>query len=109
MDERARQRLQDILDANEELQEALAGLTPATFAKTREKQRVTERLLEVAGEAATHVPDEAIAHIEGDWSGLRRMRILLAHAYHPVDAGRLWPAATVSLPQLAKQIRDALG
>lgn len=109
MDERVRQRLQDILDFSDELQASLKGSTMARFQSDREKQRVAERLLEIAGEAATHVPDDVAGQIEGNWDGLRKMRIVLAHAYPRVDAGRIWHAATVSLPALAEGIRATTG
>jgi uncharacterized protein with HEPN domain len=108
LDERTRQRLQDIVEFDEELRQALSGTTSSQFAGDRQKQRVAERLLEIAGEAAVHVPEEDAAAIGGNWDGLRRMRILLAHAYHRTDVARLFHAATVSLPDLAVAVRKHL-
>lgn len=106
--ERDRQRIDDLLAAADELAESLQGLTKARFVKDRDKQRVAERLLEIAGEAATHVGDGTADGIDVPWRDLRRLRILLAHAYHRVDPGELWIAATVSLPRFAQKLRSAL-
>lgn len=108
LDERTRQRLQDILDFDVELKGSLADCSAEEFANDRGMQRIAERLLEIAGEAAAHIPDETWETIGGNWEGLQRMRILLAHAYHRVDVGRLWHAASVSLPGLADAIRAHL-
>ncbi len=108
MDERARQRLQDILDVADELAETLEGTTKASFARNKGLQRIAERLLEIAGEAATHVPDAVAKTIVADWTGLRGLRVILAHAYHRVDVATLWTAAVDHLPRLAQAVRKAL-
>lgn len=108
LDERARQRLQDILDANEELHQSLRGYDEGRFASERGIQRIAERLLEIAGEAATHVPEDVTEMIHADWSGLRAMRIILAHAYRRVDSQILWDSATRSLPAFARAVREVL-
>lgn len=107
--DRSRDRLQDILDLAGELADHLQGATQASFRRHRGLQRIAERILEICGEAANAVPDEVLATMEADWAGLRRMRILLAHAYHRVDPDQLWVAATKDLPAVAKAIRKALG
>lgn len=107
MDESVTDRLQDILDVCDELTGSLAGMTLVSFAKDRDKQRVAERLLEIAGEAANNLPDAILESIPGDWANLRKLRLLLAHAYHRVELQPLWEAATTSLPRLGKAIRDA--
>lgn len=109
MDERTRQRLQDIVDVADELAGELAGMTLASFRHAKGKQRIAERLLELAGEAANHVPNEVRDAIAVNWEGLRGMRVLLAHAYHRVEPGELWAAATKSLPPFAVRIRAFLG
>lgn len=109
MDERTRQRLKDILEVADELAGELAGMTLAAFRQAKGKQRIAERLLEVAGEAANHVPREVRDEIAVNWDGLRSLRVLLAHAYHRVDPGELWVAATKALPPFAARIRAFLG
>ena len=107
MDERTSDRLLDILEVADELAQVLSGCTAEDFAADKVKQRVAERLLEIAGEAASGLRDDAVAAISADWGRLRKMRDLLAHAYHRVEVQPLWQAATKSLPTLAQAIRDA--
>ena len=95
--------------ANDELADHLKGRTRAQFLRDKGLQRIAERLLEVAGEAAIHVPDDVADRIEIDWTGLRAMRIVLAHAYHRIDPQALWTAATIELPRLAKTLRSHAG
>ncbi|MHB1261274.1 MAG: HepT-like ribonuclease domain-containing protein [Thermoplasmatota archaeon] len=104
MDEAAESRLQDILEVAKELAAHLHGLRKAEFLADRGLQRIAERLLEIAGEAATHVPDEVADGIDADWESLRAMRIVLAHAYHRIDLDLLWSAANVSLPRFAAAV-----
>jgi uncharacterized protein with HEPN domain len=107
LDERTEERLLDILEFADELAAAIAGMDYARFKKDRLKRRVAERLLEIAGEAATYVPDEAVVGPLASWVGIRKMRIVLAHAYGSVDDRLLWEAASISLPALASTIRAA--
>jgi len=108
LDERARERLQDILDVAQELAGHLAGRDRASFLADRGLQRITERLLEIAGEAATHVPDDVADGIGAGWKDLRGMRVLLAHAYHRILPERLWNATTRDLPRLAAAVQAHL-
>jgi uncharacterized protein with HEPN domain len=65
-----------------------------------------ERIIEVAGEAATQL-DEATReqYPQVKWRELIGTRVVLAHAYHRVDLDLLWDIASQELPKLA----DALG
>ena len=108
MDELTRGRLQDILDVADELAGHLRGRDRAAFAADRGLQRIAERLLEIAGEAANHVPDEIAKGIEADWRNLRGMRVLLAHAYRRIAVDRLWNAATIALPRFAAAVAASL-
>jgi uncharacterized protein with HEPN domain len=105
LDEEIRGRLQDILDVETELTNHLRGATRSSFRGSKLLQRVAERLLEIAGEAANHVPPEVTEGIDAGWRALRSMRVLLAHAYHRVDVDILWTAATADLPRFADTVR----
>ncbi|HJQ93321.1 MAG TPA: HepT-like ribonuclease domain-containing protein [Candidatus Thermoplasmatota archaeon] len=104
LDDVAESRLRDILEVAQELAGHLEGRSKAAFRADRGLQRVTERLVEIAGEAATHVPDEVAGAIEADWQGIRAMRVVLAHAYHRIDLDILWEAASRSLPRFASAV-----
>lgn len=91
-----------------ELAGHLRGVSREEFISTKAHQRVAERLLEIAGEAATNIEDGILDDIEADWEGIRAMRVLLAHAYRKVDPGPLWEAAKRDLPRLAGAVREFL-
>ncbi|HUR25767.1 MAG TPA: HepT-like ribonuclease domain-containing protein [Candidatus Thermoplasmatota archaeon] len=96
--------MQDILDVAAELAAHLEGRTKADFLKDRGVQRIAERLVEIAGEAANNVSEEVAETIAANWRGLRAMRILLAHAYRRIDLEILWNAASKDLPRLAASV-----
>lgn len=65
-----------------------------------------ERIVEIAGEAATQIDDETrAAHPAVAWRELAATRTILAHTYHRVDRDLLWDIAERDLPSVA----DALG
>lgn len=108
MDDDVWQRLQDIVDVAAELDGHLQGLNQEEFTRDRGAQRIAERLLEIAGEAASNVDDDVLQEIPADWASLKAMRVVLAHAYHRIKPDRLWTSATVSLPRLAAAVQAYL-
>jgi uncharacterized protein with HEPN domain len=71
-------------------------------------QPAVERLLEVIGESANAMTAVGRATVAGAaWDDVRRLRILLAHHYHRVDADQVWSIATTDVPALAESIRTA--
>ena len=64
-----------------------------------------ERIIEVAGEAATRLDEATRARFPTvDWQGLMGARVLLAHAYHRVLFDRLWQIAVEEMPKLAEAL-----
>lgn len=108
MDDADRDRLLDIVEHAAELAGDLDGVTRDRFLADQKLRRVAERLLEICGEAANNLSDHARRAIDADWRGLRRMRVILAHAYPRVDPEALWDAAKRSLPALAAAVRAHL-
>lgn len=65
-----------------------------------------ERLIELVGEASSHLSDEYKTSLPTvAWKEIAGMRVVLAHAYHRVDFEVVWAAATVSVPDLVMQIK----
>lgn len=65
-----------------------------------------ERLIELIGEASSHLSDEYKDSLPAvAWKEIAGMRVLLAHAYHRIDFVVVWAAATVSVPDLVMQIK----
>ena len=108
MDERDADLFRDILEHGEELAGYLSGVPLTKFRSDRMLQLVTERLLEIVGEAATGLSDDARAAVPYDWRAVRGLRNILAHQYGRVEHDALYATATRELPLLLARVRDAL-
>jgi uncharacterized protein with HEPN domain len=94
-------RLHHILEAIEEIEQALAGKDAEQFAQDRLVRVAVERLLEIISEASRHLPQEVkarAAHIA--WRRMADLGNRLRHAYHRVDAGIVWEIHSNDLPPL---------
>jgi uncharacterized protein with HEPN domain len=64
-----------------------------------------ERILIKTATVAEKLPDEFKAQHSGvDWTGISRMRNLVAHHYDKVNDDLLWQALTVRIPQLVREL-----
>jgi uncharacterized protein with HEPN domain len=64
-----------------------------------------ERVVEIAGEAASQLSDETCAQYPAvPWRELSATRVILAHAYHRLDLDLLWDIAAADLPELARAL-----
>lgn len=106
MSRRDEQRVQDILDAADQIVE-IAQIGREAWEKDRLRRLATERLLEIIGESANTLTDEFRAeHPDVPWRDIG-LRIVLAHHYHRVDPNQVRIIATREVPQLAAQLRSA--
>ena len=67
------------------------------------------RRLEIVGEAATRLSDEArqtLSHLP--WRQIVGMRNIMIHQYDRVDLKLVWDTATQVLPQLARDLASYL-
>lgn len=100
------QRLADILDAAAELS-AIVERGRDAFLADAILKRAAERLLEIIGEAANALSDEATGRFpEIGWRDLARLRIVLAHHYQRVDPEQVWTIAIGDVPALAARLSD---
>ena len=99
------QRLEDILEFADKLERSvLKGYDE--FCSEFGTGLAVERLLELIGEASSHLSDDFKESIpEVPWREIAGMRTLLAHAYHRIDFAIVWTTATNSVPELARHIR----
>lgn len=98
------QRVADIVEAGEHLA-VLVGDGRTMFEDDWMRQRATERLLEVIGEASNGLSAEFRAeHPEVAWRHVVNLRHLLAHHYHRVDPAQLWRIASVEMPTMLEQL-----
>jgi len=97
-------RIADILDAAEKLAQRL-DIPFETWVEDEDLRLVTERLIEIIGEAARAMtPEGRAAWPSVDWTGLIGLRTVLVHAYHRVQPDLLWHAATVDIPTIAAEL-----
>jgi uncharacterized protein with HEPN domain len=84
-------RLEDILDALENVQKYIEGLDLQQFKSDQRTIDAVVRNLEIIGEAARHIPNTIIQeypHIP--WKHIRDMRNVLIHEYFGVDISIIW-------------------
>lgn len=101
-------RIADILEAADKLASRLA-IDFEMWLADEDLRLVTERLVEVIGEAARAMTESARAeHPEVDWGGFIGLRNVLIHAYHRIQPDLLWRAATVDVPVLARALGSSM-
>jgi len=77
------------------------GVSREEFEKNAMIQDAVMRQLEVLGEAARHVSDEAKAeHPEVPWKDLVSLRNRLIHEYFRIKVDRVWDAVANEIPAL---------
>ena len=104
MSRRDDQRLADIIDAGAELK-AIVDRGRQSFDADPVLQRAVERLLEIIGEAANALSGETTGRFpDVPWSDITRLRIVLAHHYHRVDAAQVWAIAADDVPKLVASL-----
>jgi uncharacterized protein with HEPN domain len=98
------ERLADILEAAREAMALVADGRP-TWEADRVRRLAVERLLEVIGEAARALSDDARARFpDVPWADVIGLRTVLAHHYHRVDPNQVWTIATAELPRLVESL-----
>jgi uncharacterized protein with HEPN domain len=94
----------DILDAANQIASVIERGREA-WDNDRIAQLAVERLLEIIGESARAMSDEARSdHAGVPWGDVIGLRIVLAHHYHRVDPAQVWTIASVEVPRLAGQL-----
>lgn len=102
------ERLTDILEAATEIKE-LVDPGKTAWDSDRVRRLAVERLLEIIGESARAMSDEARAeHPDIPWTDVIGLRTVLAHHYHRVDPEQVWTIAAVEIPRLAAQLPPGL-
>lgn len=97
-------RIADILDVCQEVQ-LLTEKGHEKFGRELILQRAAERMLEIIGEAASNLNEEAKElYPTIDWRRIMKLRIVLAHQYHRVDSEQVWMILTHDVPQLFRHL-----
>jgi uncharacterized protein with HEPN domain len=94
-------RLRDVLEAIQEIEVMLAGMSFEQFSADNIRRMAAERYLEIACEAARHLPDDVKQRAsEIDWRRMNDFANLLRHAYHNTKIEVVWDIIRNHLPPL---------
>jgi len=101
--------LDDILEAIDKIRTYTAGMSADSFAADSKTFDAVLRNLEVIGEAVKRIPDEIrLQHQQVEWKKIAGLRDILIHQYFGIDAEIIWDVVHNKLPELERQIRDAV-
>jgi uncharacterized protein with HEPN domain len=102
--------LWDMLQAIQEIQEDVTGLTYQDFLENRIVRRAVERNLEILGEAARRMSNPFQSqHSDVDWRSIIGLRNVLAHQYESIRYEVLWDVVVEHLPTLKLHLEALLG
>ena len=102
-------RVQHMLDAAEKALTLAAGRSRDDLDSDDMFPLAVVRLLEIIGEAAKAIGDEARnLYAEIPWKQIAGTRDRLIHGYHDVDMDVVWSIITEDLPPLISQLRAVL-
>lgn len=109
MPRRDRDRLADMLQAAGKAIDLAEGRHRGDLEEDETLALSLARLLEVLGEAASHVSEETRNRLDGiPWAEIVGMRNKLIHAYFDVDLDIVWQTVREDLPPLVEALEDAV-
>ncbi len=101
--------LQDILDAINEIDAFIHGISFETFQGNREKVLAVVKLLEIIGEAVKKIPPERRQlYPQLPWKSIAGMKDILVHEYWQIDVEVVWSTVQQSLPELKAVVMKEL-
>lgn len=104
-----RERILDILEAIEEIQQFTAGMTFDQFQADRKTLKAVMADFAIMGEAAGHVPETLTQRYPTvPWPIMRAMRNRMVHVYFSVAPLVLWDTVQYDLPSLIEPLRQLL-
>ena len=94
-------RLGHILEAIEQIENNVEGLTLDTFKQNRFVQLGIERCLEIISEASRHLPQEwKDEHPTIPWRRVADIGNRIRHVYHAIDGEIIWEIVQTDLEEL---------
>ncbi len=102
-------RLLDIIENGEAIASYIAGLDETAFTLDRKTRDAVERCLQRITEAAIKLDEQAPALIPGyPWKKFRGLGNRLRHDYDTIEIPQIWRIASMQLPSLVEDCREAL-
>jgi uncharacterized protein with HEPN domain len=100
--------LEDILDSASKVLAYTQGMTLESFCNNDLVFDAVVRNLEIIGEAAKHLPDEAKAAMPDiEWSKAAAFRDVIAHDYFGLNVDIIWDVVESKIPEIVR-LADAL-
>ena len=101
--------LKHILDAIQQIEQYLQGVTKEQFLQTKLLQDGVVRELEIIGEASRNLSEELRQkHSDIPWRQIIGMRNRIIHEYFDVDLEIVWEVTEKDLPDLKARIQAIL-
>ena len=106
-------RLRDIVQSIEDLQNFVSGMTKAQFLKIEKSDRMKFRAvcdcISTLGEAAKNLsPEITSKNGDVDWKGLAGMKDIVTHQYFRVQLDLVWNTIAHELPDLKEFVESEL-
>jgi uncharacterized protein with HEPN domain/predicted nucleotidyltransferase len=106
---KARQHLQDIIDAITEIDTFVAGKSYDDYLASALLRRGVERDIEIISEASRRIPADLIArHAQIPWQQIAAIGNILRHAYRAVDSSIIWTVVIVELAPLRQAVQGMI-
>lgn len=103
------QRLQDIADNIQAIQEFTSGMNVDHFLSSRQTIYAVTRALEIISEASRRLPDDfKTRYPELDWPAIAAAGNVYRHEYETVDDALVWHTAKHSLAALDAAVKAEL-
>jgi uncharacterized protein with HEPN domain len=105
-----RERIIHIIEAIENIEIILRGVSLEDFSNNLEKKLAIERLLEIIGEATNHISEEVLHNTKtsSPWKKIISTRNIISHEYFRIDETLLYQIATIDMVPLKKDIQSIL-
>ena len=98
-------RLKDILESIEKIEQYITNVTEKEFYRNEEKQDSIIRRIEIIGEAAGSIPEQfKNKHTKIPWRDITDMRNCVIHDYPGVNLRIVWEVVKKDIPKLKKKI-----
>jgi len=98
-----------MLDSAHDARQFVAGRTRAELDTDRMLVLALMKSLEIIGEAAVHVSDDAKqAHADLPWAQMAGIRHRLVHAYYDINLDILWETVQRELPPLIEALERVI-